>query len=65
MYQEQDSHYVLNVGNDHDFSARYVTESSDGGMPSSRQGTEEEDDDDDLLKEDINNWDIFDDCHKF
>ena len=41
-----------------------MTESSDGGL-TSRQGTEEEDDEDDLLKEDINQWDIFDDCHKF
>ena len=62
VYNEQDSHFVLNIGNDHDSYVRNVTESSDG-LPTSR--TDEEEDDDDLLKEDINNWDIFDDHHKF
>jgi hypothetical protein len=36
-----------------------LTESSDGGS----LGTEE--DEDDLLKEDIEQWDVFDDFHKF
>ena len=36
-----------------------LTESSDGSL-----GTEN-DDEDDLLKEDITNWDVFDDYHKF
>lgn len=36
-----------------------LTESSEGSL-----GTEE-DDEDDLLKEDISNWDVFDDYHKF
>jgi hypothetical protein len=39
---------------------RRVTESSDGA---GSLGTEE--DDDDLLKEDTDNWDVFDDYHKF
>lgn len=47
-----------------------LTESSDGncglnnGRDNGSLGTEE-DDEDDLLKEDISNWDVFDDFHKF
>ena len=37
-----------------------MTTSSEG---TNSLGTEE--DDDDLLKEDISNWDVFDDYHKF
>lgn len=62
MQEEQDSHYVLTIG-ESESNYKHITESSDGF--GSRHGTEEEEDDDDLLKEDINNWDIFDDCHKF
>ena len=61
---EDQPHYVINMAGDGELHYRHMTESSDGGL-TSRQGTEEEDDEDDLLKEDINQWDIFDDCHKF
>jgi hypothetical protein len=52
----QDSHYIVQVS-DIDY-LKNLTESSEGTL-----GTEE--DEDDLLKEDISNWDVFDDFHKF
>ena len=56
--QPSDSHYIVQVS-DIDYLRR-ITDSSDGSRP----GTEE-DDEDDLLKQDVTNWDIFDDYKKF
>jgi hypothetical protein len=41
-----------------------LTGSSEGAVLSHGTNNEEEDDDD-LLKEDVSNWDVFDDYYKF
>jgi hypothetical protein len=56
-----ETQYIVRVS-DKDYINK-LTGSSEGVV--SHGTNNEEEDDDDLLKEDVSNWDVFDDYHKF